>query len=349
MTPRIQEVHLTVQPRRVREQGVRSLLRRRVLPVATLMVTSVLGIGACGMLAPTPTAQAPTVTVTPFEAVAATSTPRPPAIMLPTAYPTVTSTPIPQPTLTPTPACTDTEGMVVDDSYPGVHVAGQIPVLVYLPPCYNQGDLLYPVLYLLHGKPFDEHHWPSLGVVSEADDQIEQDGLAGFIMVMPRVPEPLFSSTDGGPGSYEAEMTDGLMPYIQSTYRVIDSPAARGIAGISRGGVWSLEIGLHRPDLFGTVIALSPALFVNKPRATYDPLYMAVHNLNFPPRMLLVAGTTDWARPDTVRLADLLASQPTQCEIQIEPGGHEAATWEEAMPAVIQFVVEGWPAAHKDG
>lgn len=243
------------------------------------------------------------------------------------------------------PTCAETEGTVVEDEYAGVYVEAQVPVLVYLPPCYQQNSSMYPVLYLLHGKPFDEHHWPSLGVVTDTDEQIDEDDLSGFVMVMPRIPEPLFSSTDGGPRSYEAEMTDGLMPYIEDKYRVIRSPAARAIGGISRGGVWSLEIGLHRPDLFGTVIALSPALAVNQPREVYDPLYMASHDQDFPQRILLVAGTTDWARPDTVRLANILASQPTRSELKIVTGGHEASTWELAMPLVLQFVVDGWPAA----
>lgn len=295
---------------------------------------------ACGSVPVAPPRHV--ASATPFEALAASSTPRPASPSTPS--PTLTSVPSLSPT--PTAACEESEGNVVEDEYPGVYVDAEIPVLVYLPPCYEQSGAMYPVLYLLHGKPFDENHWPSLGIVTATDEQIDQDDLSGYLMVMPKVPEPLFSSTDGGPRSYEAEMTNGLMPYIEDKYRVIRSPAARAIGGISRGGVWSLEIGLHRPDLFGTVIAFSPALAVNQPREVYDPLYMASHDQNFPSRFFLVAGTTDWARPDTVRLAGILANQPTQSVLKIVTGGHDAGTWERAMPLMVQFVVDGWPASH---
>jgi enterochelin esterase family protein len=193
----------------------------------------------------------------------------------------------------------------------------------------------------LHGKPGNQTYWIPLGVDKAADSEIESSKSAGFIMVMPDIPEPLFSHTDGGPWSYEAEFTEGLIPFVEATFRVIPLPEARAIAGISRGGIWSLEIGLTRPDLFETVIAFSPALSVNYPRPEYDIFFLAADAKKHQ-KFLLVAGDKDWALGETVRLADTFAKQETDYDLEIVSGEHEAKTWTNAIPYMLRFVTESW-------
>ncbi len=145
------------------------------------------------------------------------STPESRTLEFPTqALPVVSSpTPSPLPPSTPTPACNVSQGTVVEDQYRGHNVQQDVPVLVYLPPCYATMPGPLPVLYLLHGKPFTEKHWVDLGVVGAEQARPATTNAAHWILVMPRVPEPLFSSSDGGPGSYEDEFTRWLMPYIE--------------------------------------------------------------------------------------------------------------------------------------
>ena len=148
--------------------------------------------------------------------------------------PSATPTPIP-----PTPApthCAEPGGQVIQGAYPAIAVPGEIPLAVYLPPCYADQERPLPVLYLLHGYPFDEGHWLALGVAQVADGLILSGLRRPFLMVMPRQPEPLFRSSDGGPGSYESELLDGLLPYVESTYPAATDHASRALAGISRGG-----------------------------------------------------------------------------------------------------------------
>jgi enterochelin esterase-like enzyme len=122
----------------------------------------------------------------------------------------------------------------------------------------------------LHGKPFDEAHWDDLGLDEAAEAGIVAGEWSPLLLVMPHVPEPLFSQTDGGPGSYEQELLEGLLPAIGSRYPI--DHARLAISGISRGGVWALEIGLRHPETFGIVASLSPALALNRARPQYDPL-----------------------------------------------------------------------------
>ena len=121
--------------------------------------------------------------------------------------------------------------------------------MIYLPPCYGSGVNDYPALYLLHGYPFDEKQWIDLGTIEIVDGMIQAGMRSPFFVVMARQPEPLFRSTDGGPGSYEQEFLEGLVPAIEGDYEVHPGPTGRVVAGLSRGGVWALEIGLRNPGI----------------------------------------------------------------------------------------------------
>ncbi len=274
-----------------------------------------------------------------------TATPLPPpptAAATPTVTAAASSTPLPSPSPSPTAACPWPEGQVLDASYPGAAVTEAVPVRVFLPPCYQATGDPYPVLFLLHGKPFDETQWENLGAFRLAGERMDAGSWPPFVMILPRLPEPLFSGTDGGPGSYEAEFLEGLLPFVEQEFRVRSDPAGRAIAGISRGGVWALEIGLSHPELIDAVGALSPSLAVNYPRPTYDPFTLARPGRALPARALLLAGEQDWARSDTQRLHAALVEAGVDAALLVVPGRHEEATWSGAMEAVLAFFAQGW-------
>jgi enterochelin esterase-like enzyme len=217
----------------------------------------------------------------------------------------------------------------------------EIPFRVYLPPCYDPGHGAYPTLYALHGKPFDESHWDDLGLDEAAEAGIAAGDWPPFLIVMPYLPEPLFSNTDGGPGSYEQELLEGLIPFIEANYASDPSALSRWLAGISRGGVWALEAGLSHPEVFDGVAGLSPALAVNHARPQYDPLAIAAGAGPFPPRLFLSAGETDWARAATEALGGILEGAGAAVVLQIAPGGHERTAWEGALQPMLETLVGG--------
>jgi len=255
-----------------------------------------------------------------------------------TEPPPATNSPSASPT---TAALCSSAGHVERGQYPAAVLEEEIPFRVYLPPCYDPGGGAYPTLYALHGKPFDESHWDDLGL-----DEVAEAGIAGgdwppFLIVMPYVPEPLFSSTDGGPGSYEQELLEGLIPFIEAHYASGGEASSRWLAGISRGGVWALEAGLSHPEVFGGVAALSPALAVNRPRPRYDPLVIAAGTGPFPTRLFLSAGETDWARGGTERLDRTLEEAGAAVVLRIAPGGHERTVWEGALRPMLETLAGG--------
>lgn len=214
---------------------------------------------------------------------------------------------------------------------------------VFVPPCHGLLDESYPVLYLLHGYPYNETEWATLGLDLLVASAILDGEWAPFLVVMPRVPDPLFRSTDGGPGSYEAELVDGLVSFIDLTYRTDPRPERRAIAGISRGGVWSLEIGLNNPDVFHAVGAISPALALNSARPAYDPGFIVRRGEPLPPRIYLLAGEGDWAREATQDFDQLLSGLEIAHEYVVYPGGHDDASWAPHLKPMIAYLIGAWP------
>jgi len=246
-------------------------------------------------------------------------------------------------TLSPTPACLGQPGWVEQGEYTSTLLKKQVPYLIYLPPCYPEAERSYPTLFLLHGFPFDENHWVELGFVEWVDRAISTNALPGFLMVMPRAPEPLFTSTDGGPNSYEVEFIEDFLPYIEREYRVDPRPEARTLAGISRGGVWALEITFRHADVFDSVIALSPALNVNYARPPYDPFILASEDRDLPSGIFLSAGKGEPSfRQATERLVSTLEQYNIQHTYVYTQGGHDAEGWVLVFDEVLAFLSEMW-------
>lgn len=277
----------------------------------------------------------------------------------PTAEPSPTPTDTPVPTWTPTPvpptptAAEPTEstwletytlaGRVEQGSYASSVTARQEPYRVYLPPGYEQQDRRYPVLYLLHGWPYDESHWDVLGVDERADAGIVNGSMNPFIIVLPGADSGgLYVTTSGGPGSFEEQLVNELMPHVDATYRTVQTREARAIGGISRGGVWALEIAFRHPDAFGVVGAHSPALSANRAPAVYDPFVLlrepGVEGL----RVYLSAGNADWARQATVNLQEALVHEGVNSQLVIHDGAHRDELWREHVGDYLAFYAAGW-------
>ena len=278
-----------------------------------------------------------------------TPTPLPTATPTPTPTPSPTSTPPPSPTSPPAATNVDTKqnialaGRVEQHAYPSQVTGGEEPYRIYLPPNYDQSEQRYPVLYLLHGWPYDESHWDNLGIDETADAGIVSGTLPSFIIVLPGAdPEGLYVSTSGGDHSYEAQIVKDLIPYIDENYRTIPDRSGRAIGGISRGGVWSLEIGFRNAGLFAAVGAHSPALSANLAPPVYDPFNLLGEPGVATLRVYLSAGEGDWARKSTEDLHRALNEQEIDNQLAIHPGNHRDTLWAENVVEYLAFYTMTW-------
>ncbi|HXF68552.1 MAG TPA: alpha/beta hydrolase-fold protein [Thermoflexus sp.] len=264
-------------------------------------------------------------------------TPTPTATLVP---PTPTPPrPTPSPSPIPTPTCTPgrMEGGAV--SVPGTGF--EIPYQIYLPPCLNAGRR-YPALYLLHGYPYDQTHWDQLGIDEALEAGIRAGRWPPFLLVLPGFPDDLYVHTSGGPGSVEAAIMEILIPHIEAHYPAEPARWARAIGGISRGGVWALEIALRHPEVFASVGGHSPALSVNFAPPDYDPFILAQRADLRGLRIYLDAGDADWALEGTQQLAAILEARGIPVRFEVHPGRHEDALWASALEEYLDFYAEPW-------
>lgn len=266
---------------------------------------------------------------------------------------TPTSTPLPAPAgvpeATPTPQiCPYLRGRTETASVESEAMGETVRYLVHLPPCYAQyRDRAFPVLYLFHGWPMDEWHWMQLGMGDLADDWSGRDLVGPFIIVMPGVDKDgLYVNSSGGPGSFEGFVVRELVPLIDAEYRTWRDPEGRAVGGISRGGVWALEIAMRHQDVFGRVGAHSPALALNRPLPQYDPYRLASEDMSGLV-FYLDAGDGDWARAGAISLRDRLQEEGIDVTYEVHEGGHVDETWQRAMPDYIAFYARSWPGSYE--
>jgi enterochelin esterase-like enzyme len=245
-----------------------------------------------------------------------------------------TDTPLPSPTPTP---CPNDYQLDQVQSYPSSILDLDIPLLVYLPPCYD-ATITYPLVFMLHGSPMDENQWVELGAIDLLNHGYHTMGWTPAIIVIPYLPEPLFTQSDGGPNSYEDELVNSLVPFIKTHYAVSADHAA--IAGISRGGVWAIEIALTHPELFSIVGAISPALHVNNPRPEYDPYLLVDNNPNLPAYFVMSAGDNEPGFSNaTHRLAQALTVAGRPTEVYVVAGNHVPENWEAGLALVLADIM----------
>ncbi len=143
---------------------------------------------------------------------------------------------------------------------------------VYTPPGYEGRDAKnYPVLYLVHGATDSDDSWVAKGHAPYILDNLIAAGKAQpMIVVMPFGHTPArdgvarMENTDFG-----ADFTTTLIPYIDRHYRTIPNAGHRAMAGLSMGGAHTLQFGLPRPDLFGSVGIFSIGLLDDDQMARY--------------------------------------------------------------------------------
>ena len=153
--------------------------------------------------------------------------------------------------------------------------------LVYLPPGYDtQAKTRYPVLYLQHGGGEDETGWVRQGRANFILDNLIAEGKAKpMIVVMaygyarragqaavnppggpaPGTPEARMRTMQEMASTFQADVTDALIPFVDSTFRTIAHREQRAMAGLSMGGFQTFQITLNRLDLFSHIGGFSGA------------------------------------------------------------------------------------------
>lgn len=217
--------------------------------------------------------------------------------------------------------------------------------LVYTPPGYSKNKQ-YPVLYLLHGIGGDEKEWLSHGqpqvildnlyadkkivpmiVVLPNGRAMKDDRAIGNIMEAPKV--EAFAT-------FEKDLLNDLIPFIQKTYPVLKNQENRALAGLSMGGGQSLNFGLGNLDTFAWVGGFSSAPNTKAPEVLVPNPDNAKKKLKL---LWISCGDKDGLLNFSKRTHDYLAKNQVPHVYQVIPNGyHDFNIWKQNLYMFSQLL-----------
>lgn len=219
-------------------------------------------------------------------------------------------------------------------------------VLVWLPDSYTASERRYPVLYMQDGQNLFDQHTSFGGVewgVDETMQTLGGEGLEAIVVGLyhagpDRIAEynPFADPPKGGL-RYLEFLTATIKPMIDHDFRTLTDRAYTGIMGSSMGGLISLYAFFRRPDVFGLVGALSPALWIARGGiSTYIRHARAPQG-----RIYLDNGTRE---NNAEGLSQLLVEKGYRLDetlkyVKEEGGQHTESAWARRLPEALRFLL----------
>jgi enterochelin esterase family protein len=133
---------------------------------------------------------------------------------------------------------------------------------VYTPPGYETGAGKFPVFYLLHGAFDSDDSWSSVGRAGFIlDNLIAGKKAKPMVVIMPHGHTGPFRFGASFTGEFEKEFVADIMPQMEKRYRVYTDRKRRAMAGLSMGGLHTLNIGIPNLEKFGYLGVFSSGIF----------------------------------------------------------------------------------------
>ena len=146
---------------------------------------------------------------------------------------------------------------------------------IYTPPGYELNNVRYPVFYLLHGAGDCDDSWSSVGRAGFImDNLIAEKKAKPMIIVMPAGHTSTSFSMGAGRGmqstvdEFGQDFVKDIMPYVESHYRVLKGARNRAIAGLSMGGMQTLNIAVKDLGSYSYIGVFSSGIFGSAPSKT---------------------------------------------------------------------------------
>jgi enterochelin esterase family protein len=146
---------------------------------------------------------------------------------------------------------------------------------IYTPPGYEVNNVRYPVFYLLHGAGDCDDSWSSVGRAGFImDNLIAEKKARPMIIVMPAGHTSTSSGMGAGRGmqsmvdEFGQDFVKDIVPYVESRYRVLKGGRNRAIAGLSMGGMQTLNVAMKDLGSYSYIGVFSSGIFGSAPSKT---------------------------------------------------------------------------------
>lgn len=235
-------------------------------------------------------------------------------------------------------------GKIDTVSYTSKTVGTNRRSLIYTPPGFSKTKK-YPVLYLLHGIGGDEKEWLNGGHPEVILDNLIADGkIEPMIVVLPngramkddRAIGNIFDSARVKAfATFEKDLLNDLIPFIEKKYPIIADREHRAIAGLSMGGGQSLNFGLGNLDKFAWIGGFSSAPNTKIPAELIPNVNAAKEKIKL---LFISCGASDGLISFSKRTHDYLKQNNIPHIYFIEPGVHDFKVWKNGLFMFSQMI-----------
>ncbi|MFC6704690.1 alpha/beta hydrolase [Flexivirga alba] len=224
---------------------------------------------------------------------------------------------------------------------------------VWTPPQYGQAaykHVHFPVIELLHGVPGEARDWIIKGGMPGTLATMMAHGtLEPAIVVMPTIdPGGVDTDCSDTPEAKGAKwLADDVPRLLARHFRVLPTPKAWALVGLSTGGFCAIKLAMQYPKVFGIGAGMDSDPFVGDPAVLADP---ALRWANAPitlaqqrPAVQLFAATSaqdTWSPPSHITALQRVVRYPTVLAPPyiLSQGGHNWGTWGRMEPRLFSWL-----------
>lgn len=217
-------------------------------------------------------------------------------------------------------------------------------MFIYTPPSYDKDNTKkYPVLYIQHGGGEDERGWAQQGHTDIILDNLIAEGKAREMIVV------MSNGNVGGMNfgrplgkdAFSMELLLNIIPFVEKNYRALTDPANRALAGLSMGGIQTLNTGLPNTDKFAWLGVFSSGWFAQSNNsAMYD--FLAKNkdliNQNLKSLFLTMGDKEDIAYDNCQKMKMEFDRIGIKYSYYDYPGGHTWPVWRENLYRFSQIL-----------
>jgi enterochelin esterase family protein len=212
---------------------------------------------------------------------------------------------------------------------------------VWTPASYEKSARQLPVLYLIHGGGDNDASWPGVGCACHILDNLMAEGkMQPMVVVMPNGSISVGNLMDEVP-LFEKDLMTSIIPFIEANYNVYTDKAHRAMAGLSMGGMETMETLLNDYRHFDYFWVLSAGWFPAQKEqfeGYRQRLEQASDGIKKNVRQLVFTqgGAEDIAYQNGLATLKLFDAAGIKYEFYDAPGGHTWYTWRNNLYQLAQ-------------
>ncbi|MFC1841185.1 alpha/beta hydrolase-fold protein [Thermodesulfobacteriota bacterium] len=217
---------------------------------------------------------------------------------------------------------------------------------IYTPPGYESGKKKYPVFYLLHGAMDCDDSWTTVGRAGIIlDNLIAEKKAKPMVVLMPAGHTSRGFRMGGGLNravdEFSEDFVNDIVPYVEGHYRVLKGRKSRAIAGLSMGGMQTLNVTMSDLGKFSYIGVFSSGVFSMSQARTdsSEPGWEEQHSAMLDNKDLkkglkllwFATGSEDFLIQTTRETVEMLKKHGFSPVYKETGGGHTWANWREYL------------------